>query len=289
MTRRVTGALVATLVGALAACAPVQSPDVGPQRFASVATAQAVSAPATVAHLSLHHAARPKAIGRYVAKVAAEGATVITTTETNRPMTLAVRTRLGDSWRVTRQGEYLIAWERGTWYQSRVGIVHHRRLTFVHSGRDAWRDNYQGARRLVHRETQTPVRFAVSHDPSAVQKGDEFRTDSPRQVAAWKQAQVRQGKRVAGSPSGVVQVLTKDSNVDHHRKVWRSRTTTLVGLPTIWDAARPFEGTHRGRRLIDVGLATVLTSRARLTITPPPRGVDHHGIRFRIHLPRSQP
>lgn len=289
MTPRHGSALLAALVGLLVACAPAQGPDAAPQHFTSTVSAQATSSTAAVAHLSLHHAARPKVIARYVAAVAAEGATVITTTETNRPMTLAVRSRLGDDWRVARQGEYLIAWERGTWYESKVDIVHLRRLTYVHSGRDAWRDNYQGARRLVHRDTGTPVRFAVSHDPSAVQKGDEFRTDSPDQVTAWKQAQVRQGKRVAGSPSGVVQVLTKDSNVDHHRKVWRSRTTTLIGLPTIWDAARPFQGTHRGRRLIDVGLATVLTSQARLTITPPPRDVDHHGIRFRIHLPRSQP
>ena len=280
---RTVAALLLALLFAITGCSTPQH-DSEPRTFASVPQTASVGPTETIAHLSLHHAAKPRGVAAYVAGVVDEGATLITTTETNGGMVRAIRLKLGPEWRITRQGEYAIAWDRSQWRESRAKIQHLRRITYVHAGRDAWRDVYDGSRRLVHRETMRPVRVDVVHLPSAVQKGPHFRTDSAKQVRAWREGTHRLGRRAAGRDPGLVQLLAMDTNVDYGHWIWRDRMTDRIGMPSIWQLTQPIRGTHRGGRLIDAEHTTAPTSRARLVRTPVPPDVDHHGIRFRLHL-----
>lgn len=234
-----------------------------------------------VAHLSGRYDVRPAVFAQYVATVAAEGYDIITTTETNRAMLRAICRKLGKSWRVTRSGEYVIAWRRSTVTQGRR-VPARRRVTRVHPIA-AWRDVWTHSRRLVHRDTGQHLRIDVAHMPAGVESGDDFRVDQPEQVRAWKQGMNRLGRRAGGRDVNLVQVLAMDANVDYHRRKWREEVGRRLGMPSCWDGRRPDRGSHH-RRLIDVIHSTAPMTRAHLTSTPRPAGVDHHGIACRIHL-----
>lgn len=235
-----------------------------------------------IAFLALHHAARPGRVGRYLRDVAAEGATVILTTESSKRMRSAAARHL-PGWTVTRQGEYLIAWKRSVW--AGVPRIRHRsRVTRVHRGRDSWRDVWLGSRLLKHRATGQRVRFDAAHMPSAVQSGDRFRVDSRKQVQAWKQGMTRHGARIRRMNPDVIPVIGMDTNVDYRRKVWRDEVGRRVGLPSCWDDSRPRTGTHRGDRLIDVIHTSAPIVASGLTRTSPPVDVDHHGISATLNL-----
>lgn len=205
--------------------------------------------PARHAHISGRFDCNPRAFARYVKDVVTRGrCTSFTTTETYgslKPM----RWHL-DGWIITRRGEYVIGVRRDTY--RRTQWTSFSRLSEIYTGRQEWRDLFAYRRTFTHIATGRRVLFISAHAPSHVELGDNWRGGS--QTEASKNGLTKMGrnirKNLARRP-GLVVVAGLDTNMDHKREVWRARATSMIGLPSMWDARRPGVGTH-GKRVIDV-------------------------------------
>lgn len=241
------------------------------------------------AHISLKHSLDAVRIGSYVARVVAlDGCTSFTTTESSRAYFRAIRRELGKGWSVRLSGEYVIGVRRDRFKRAPVvgALV---RVTRVYAERAAWRDLYVHRRAYVHAATGRRYVIAAGHPPAGVEYGDDWKAGSnPQGVTASKAGMRRLGRwvvRVQRRRPHAVIAVGLDTNVDHHRKVWRQRFGSMLRLDSMWDRDRPHTsiGSH-GDRLIDAVYANVPMSGSHISGVVPPRGVDHKAVIATLHI-----
>lgn len=178
---------------------------------------------------------------------------VLTTTEsTQHGLVAALRTALGKQYAVRKAGEYLCIVDR-TVARHRVARPKLIRLTDIKGLHDDWRNLFIGAFGVkILAASDVAYLVTVGHVASGVQAGARYTSDPKRQAMV---ASSREGLRAWGAwldqqPSATVCSAAMDSNLDHHRAVWRRRVADDMGGPTIWDRRQPIRGSH-GARLID--------------------------------------
>lgn len=235
------------------------------------------------AHLSLFHGADATTVGHYIAAtIEAERATSFTTTESSAKTRRKAKRALRQGWIVTRSGEYLIGVDRDRYQRTPFFTL--SRFSRIHSGSASWRDLFAARRRFVHRATGRDVLFVAAHTPAGVERGDQWRDGdalTERQVEASQAGVTRMG-RVLGKamrkrPELIV-ILGADTNVDHHRAIWRDRFKAMLGLSSMWTRERPAAGTHAGSRLIDAIYSNAPMTDPRIVRTAKPADVDHRGV-----------
>lgn len=241
--------------------------------------------PLTVVHASLHHSAKPKVVGNYLATLATQHkADLITTTEAKGlGKVAAIRKALGVGWTVKRKGEYLIA-RRGAVVGWR-GVPEVVRLTFVNRGLTKWRDLYVGSFPLTHRPTGTPLVLEVGHLAAGVESGDKYRTAAKdaKAVKTHRRGLLQWSRRVKRLPSSATPILAFDSNLDQKRDGWVDHLERALGVPSIWSDRDPKRGTH-GKRLIDTVHTTASVKTAFVSPIQPPAPIDHRAVVTRINL-----
>lgn len=235
------------------------------------------------AHISLKHSLDAAPIGRYVQRVLeADDCTSFSTTESSRRYLRAIRSELGTDWLVRRSGEYVIGVHRGHFkpVAFRATLT---RLTHVYAHPVAWRDLYVHRRLFIHRETGRHYAIGAGHPPASVEQGDSWRRSNPAGVEASQRGMRRLGRWVSRAEKrwpGVVVAIGLDTNVDHHRPIWRNRFGGMLRLESMWNKTRPPRGTgtHAGGRLIDAIYANVPMTSPHISRINPPAGVDHRAV-----------
>lgn len=175
----------------------------------------------------------------------------LTTTETQQKNALTrIKERFGKKWGVQKSGEYVVIFDKAhfepiPWLHPHVVVATHIRNWLL------WRQMHVGYFNLRLTAGGRRFRIMVVHGPSGIEKGDDFKPGKQSDIAhqGWLRLG-RSNRRFAKLHPFVVQVVTADSNGDHHRPFWLHWFEDQLGANSVWAGRVPAKGTH-GSRLID--------------------------------------
>lgn len=233
-----------------------------------------------VAHASLKDKATPKQVARHMQRIVdRQEPHLIGATEAQRGDSRAVNTLLASSgYESARAGGRMVTWK--TRRLRLLGEPEWKRLTFIYSGNEAWRDLWVLVAKFVDLANGLRYCVFVFHFAAGVERGDRWKEQNVNGVrvheVGWP---VLRRLMEAADDDGFMPIAIGDTNLDAKRDSWKAYMARQMGdrINSVWKGRKPKKGSHGGRRgrLIDNMFAMLGWTRGWVMALARLRPMDH--------------